>query len=235
MLVLCVLEHNGPDSMLYCDTYPGAFARGSTAEEALGKMGGELSSYFRWAGVMPGEDLDIRIIQDQDSDLRVCDADSDVIFHSERRTLTMEEYRYLKELALKSASDFQALYDAVPDKNLSDLKLRRTFYGEIPRTAEEMYRHTKNVNEYYFWEIGVDTDNEGSISECRIRGFEKLEKIPGFLEKPPVTGSYGEEWSLRKLLRRFLWHDRIHAKAMYRMAARTFGKDSIPDVFRFEK
>ena len=48
-------------------------------------------------------------------------------------------------------------------------------------------------------------------------------------------GSFDEEWSLRKVLRRFIWHDRIHGKAMYRMAVKTFGQDSVPDVFRFEK
>jgi hypothetical protein len=35
-----------------------------------------------------------------------------------------------------------------------------------------------------------------------------------------------------KQLRRFIWHDRIHAKAMYRMVIRTFG-ENIPNVFRF--
>ena len=31
-----------------------------------------------------------------------------------------------------------------------------------------------------------------------------------------------ETWTLRKLLRRFIWHDRIHARAMVRMMKRTF-------------
>ena len=73
---------------------------------------------------------------------------------------------------------------------------RQTFYGQVLRTVFEMYEHTKNVNEYYFGEIGV-------------------------------------EWSLRKLLRRFIWHDRIHAKAMYRMAIKTFGVDAVPNIFQF--
>lgn len=28
-------------------------------------------------------------------------------------------------------------------------------------------------------------------------------------------GVFKEEWSLRKVLRRFIWHDGIHAKAIY--------------------
>ena len=100
-------------------------------------------------------------------------------------------------------------------------------------TAEEMYRHTKSVNAYYFAEIGVEADNEGTIADCRKRGFEKLEQLPGFLEKEAEEGSYGEWWSLRKVLRRFLWHDRIHARAMYRMAVKTFGLEKIANPFGF--
>lgn len=233
MVISCVLEHNGPDSLLYAVELPGAFTRGATPEEALAKMAGECAAWCRWAGV-EASDFRIEIVQEQESDLNIRDADSDVIFDSERKALTMVEYRYLKGLAMKSAADFQRLFDAVTDKDRSCLPERKTFYGNVPRTARQMYEHTKNVNEYYFWEIGVDVDNEGTIAECRDRGFEKLETDPGFLEKPPGEGSYGEIWSLRKLLRRFLWHDRIHAKAMYRMALKTFGKASVPDVFRFE-
>lgn len=104
----------------------------------------------------------------------------------------------------------------------------------VPRTAEEMYQHTKNVNAYYWGEIGVDVDNGGTILENRLRGFETLEANPGFLAGDVVEGSYGEQWSLPKVLRRFLWHDRIHAKAMYRMGVKTFGADVIPNVFCFD-
>ena len=97
-----------------------------------------------------------------------------------------------------------------------------------------MYRHTRSVNAYYFEEIGVDADNDGTILDCRRRGFEALEKHPGYLENSVVEGSYGESWTLRKVLRRFIWHDRIHAKAMYRMAVKIFGEAAVPNVFCFE-
>lgn len=99
---------------------------------------------------------------------------------------------------------------------------------------EEMYQHTKNVNDYYFGEIGVNADNRGTILECREKGFALLEKTPDFLENKVWLGSYEEEWSLRKVFRRFLWHDRIHGKAMYRMALKTFGEGSVPNIYKFQ-
>lgn len=99
---------------------------------------------------------------------------------------------------------------------------------------EAVRRLIMNKYNEAFGEIGADVDNEGSILECRKRGFERLESIPNFLSNFLQEGSYGEMWSVRKVLRRFIWHDRIHAKAMWRMAIKTFEKNEIENVFRFE-
>ena len=232
-VVKCVWEHNGNDTLLHATNLPGAYARGASKEQAIEKMVSEVYSYLRWKGDSVPKNITVEIVQDAACDLQVCDADSDVIFDAEKKPLTMDEYTELKGLVLKSAEDFLSLFDSVPDKDKYDRHVRRTFYGQVPRTATEMYVHTKNVNEYYFAEIDVDADNEGTILDCRNRGFEALEAKVGFLENPVIAGSYGELWSLRKVLRRFLWHDRIHAKAMYRMAVRVFGEATIPDVFHF--
>lgn len=233
MKVKCIWEHNENDSLIYSVNFIGAYARGESREVAIAKMPQEIKDYLSWAGKDLNDDLSIEIVQEKISDLRISDADSDVIFDDEKLPLTIEEYVELKALAMKSAEDFLHLYMAIPDVNKSVLPFRETFYGHTPRTAKEMYEHTKNVNEYYFAEIGIDADNEGTISECRRKGFEQLELTDGFLEHGSVIGSYGEEWSLRKVLRRFIWHDRIHAKAMYRMAIKSFGVDSVPNIFYF--
>ena len=235
MKIKCVWEHNGDDSILYAGSFVGAFTRGASKEEAIRKMPDEIRRFQLWRGEAPLDEYDIEIVQEKESGLQIRDADSDVLFTTEKDPLSAEEYQYLKSLALKSAEDFHTLYDSFPDKHRSALPYRRTFYGPVPRTAEEMYQHTKNVNEYYFSEVGAEADNEGTIVSCRARGFEALESIPGYLSLETVTGSYDEQWSVRKVLRRFIWHDRIHAKAMYRMGILTYGADAIPDIFGFAR
>ena len=233
MKIECVWEHNDNDTLLYAVNLPGAYTRGASKEIAMEKMVAEARSYLQWKGLSIPRDITVEIAQDAACNLQICDADSDVLFAAEKAPLTMAEYLELKALALKSAEDFLKLYESIPDNNKSDAPIRRTFYGQVPRTASEMYAHTKNVNEYYFAEIEVDADNEGTILDCRRRGFEALEAKLGFLENPVIEGSYGENWTLRKVLRRFVWHDRIHAKAMYRMAVRQFGENAVKNVFRF--
>ena len=233
MTINCVWEHNGNDTLLYAVDYIGAYTRGETLEIAKAKMPGEIVSYLKWLGEDTSDNIEIVITQEKDSDLAIKDADSDVLFEREKVPLTADEYEKLKTLALKSAKDFLALYDSIPDKSATAIAERKTFYGQVPRTANEMYEHTKNVNEYYFAEIEVNADNNGTIYECRKRGFEALEAKPDFLVNAVIEGSYGEDWSLRKVIRRFIWHDRIHARAMYRMAIKVFGKNSIANPFRF--
>ena len=234
MEINCVWEHNGNDTLLYAVDYIGAYTRGENLKTAMAKMPQEIDSYLKWLGQDVAGDFEIVIVSNQASDLDIKDADSDVLFESEMAPLTPEEYKDLKALALKSAEDFYTLYESIPDQDRAFAAARKTFYGQVPRTAREMYLHTKNVNAYYFGEIDVDVDNDGTILACRRRGFEALEQQPDFLSNPVIEGSYGEKWTLRKVLRRFLWHDRIHGKAMYRMAVKMFGIDSIPDIFCFK-
>lgn len=233
MKVDCVFEHNGNDTLLHAIQCVGAFTRGESVEIALGKMENEIRAYLRWQGAPQPEAIEIKITQEWPTPLDVCDADSDAIFEEEKTPLTLQEYLALKALALKSAEDFLRLFEAMPDRNRSVLLPKKTFLGFKPLTALEMYVHTRCVNSYYFGEIHVDADQEGTILACRQRGFDALEQQENFLSNPVFPGSGDEYWSLRKVLRRFIWHDRIHAKAMYRMAEKTFGEGSVPDIFRF--
>jgi len=234
MIAHCVWEHNGADTLLYAIEYPGAFARGSSLDEALSKMPQEIACYLRWIGEDVPAQVKCVVSEEKESQLMIRDADSDVIFETERKPLDRAEYEQLKSIVLRSADDFQKLYDSLPDRHQSCLAARRSFYGQIPRTAQEMYIHTRDVNSYYFGEIGVAADHDGGIAECRRRGFLLLEQQKGFLDNPVLEGSYQELWSLRKMLRRFLWHDRIHAKAMWRMAKCTFPGQVTANPFMFE-
>ena len=233
MKIPCFWEHNRGDTLLYAVDLPGAFTRGESLSVAITKMPAEIESYLAWKGDPVPDLIEIVITEEKESELDIRDADSDAIFDREKTPLTREEYEVLKALALRSAKDFLALYESIPDKDAGLSPIRKTFYGQVPHTAREMYGHTKSVNAYYFGEIGIEADNEGDILSCRRRGFEALEAHPDFLHMPAAEGSYGEYWSLRKILRRFIWHDRIHARAMWRGACRMFGVNGIENPFRF--
>lgn len=231
----CFWEHNGDDTLLYSIDFLGAHTREPSLDIAKAKMFDEIHSFALWSGQELAEkQFELVISEEKTSELNVRDADTDAIFECETLPMSWDEYLRLKNLALKSAKDILSLYNSIPDKEFSCLPERKTFYGSIPRTAKEMYEHTKNVNAYYFGEIGIECNNDGDILSCRQQGFELLEKQADFLKNKPMVGSYNEMWSVMKMLRRFIWHDRIHAKAMYRMALKTFGEGSVPNIFCFK-
>ena len=45
MMIHCIWEHNGDDSLLYAVEPIGAYARGENLDTALKKMPGEVASY----------------------------------------------------------------------------------------------------------------------------------------------------------------------------------------------
>ena len=228
------LEYNGKGCLLWSLECPGAFARGATREEAIAKFPADVEAFCRWAGwKLPDGPVEIAEEKYQ-PEMKIEDADSDLLFESECQPLTQEEYEILRALVLQSAADFDALYASIPDPDAPLGEARKTFYGDYPNTARAMYRHTSSVTAYYVGEVGAEVDNLPGFYDNRLNGLAALEQLPDFLSLPAVEGSYGELWSVRKVLRRFLWHDRIHARAMYRRAKLLWG-DRIPDPFRFEK
>lgn len=227
------LEYNDNGCLLWSLDCPGAFARGESREEACAKLPYDIAAYCRWSGQTPPTG-DVLVVEEKHQpELKVEDADSDMLFASERLPMSREEYDILAGLVLRSARDFDTLYASIPDPDRPLGEARTTFYGEYPNTARTMYEHTNRVTAYYVGELGAEVDNLPGFYENRVNGLNAIESIPDFLNLPVIEGSYDELWSLRKVLRRFLWHDRIHARAMYRRAKAVWG-DQIANPFRFD-
>lgn len=234
MRIRAAVEHNEMGYLIYAENLPGAFTRGRTREEALDKLPDEVKRYLLWAtGAVPeGMTADIRVVQEEKSSLDIHQADSEIIFDSEKTPLSEEEYRKMRDLAFKSARDFRMLYDSIPEPDRTSLPVRQCFYGHVPRTAREMYIHTNQVTGSYLDGL-VDIRNLQDIYDNRLAAFRQLEGVSGYLDNKVYEHPYGEPWSLKKALRRFLWHDRIHAKAMYHMARGIWG-ETIANPFHFD-
>jgi hypothetical protein len=231
-----IAEYNENGAMLWADSYPGAFSRGETVSKALEKFPKALSEYARWAHGAPLPNLaesDFVVTHAYQTALKVEDADSDVLFPSERLPMDMTEYTQKKQLCIRSAQDFEKLFASIPQKDRALRKSRRTFYGKIPCSAREMAEHTNRTLEYYADAVGVPFENEGGLLENRKRLFRALESTQDFLAPKVYTASDGELWTRKKLMRRILWHDRIHARALWRLAITFWQKDRIENPFFF--
>ena len=232
MAIQAIIEYNDKGFLVYADGFPGTFTRGREKSEAIQKLPREVEIYCRWAGRLCPNESTVNVIEEEYKDIAIEDADTEVLFESEKSPMSDEDYRELKSLVFKSAEDVLAVYNSIPDRNRPLMPPREAFHGAVDVTAREMLAHINGVTQYYITQIGVSHKNLPDLQINREAAFAALEKPAGFLDSNPVTGSFGEVWSLRKVLRRFIWHDRIHIKAMYRRA-NLIWEGKIKDPFSF--
>ncbi|MDG6940012.1 MAG: hypothetical protein JRN39_06390, partial [Nitrososphaerota archaeon] len=87
-----------------------------------------------------------------------------------------------------------------------------------PSTIREVFDHVNGTQYYYLARTGIvpgrGVDDFGPRRELCIRKVEELYHQRG---NSRVWQADGESWTLKKMLRRFVWHDRIHGKAIVRM------------------
>ena len=75
-------------------------------------------------------------------------------------------------------------------------------------------------------------ENLPDLYANRMQALAEVELLPDFLSGRVYIAPDGESWTLRKLLRRFLWHDRIHARAMWRTASALW-ESQVANPFHF--
>ncbi len=62
MIINCVWEHNGNDTLLYSVDHIGAYTRGEGLKIAKAKMPQEIVSYCKWLGVDAADEIEIVIV-----------------------------------------------------------------------------------------------------------------------------------------------------------------------------
>jgi len=218
MVIKLVSEYNDKGILMQFPGFPGAYTRGDTEHIAYGKARQELLEYAKWANIIiPQENIEIADRVKAKSDLQINDADSEILLDIDRQRLSESEFERWCKLVILSANCVKKLYDSITDKNwVQAEKLRCSFLGNPPSTAHEMFLHIDVVCWYYLSRIGIDENfDNGKLIENRMKCMDLLQN--NYSAKVfRVFKIDGEYWTETKVLRRFIWHDRIHAKALYR-------------------
>ena len=173
-----------------------------------------------------GHPIERRPATPRDAEVPTC------VLEADCAPMTEADYAAAKLLVLKSARDFCTLFESIPNPDISPRAPRTSFYGPVPRTPREMYDHTNSTTAYYMAAFGIPFENMPDLYANRLQALAEIEDREELLTGRICTAPDGERWTLRKLLRRFLWHDRIHARAMWRTAAPLWGS-AVADPFGF--
>ncbi len=234
------LETNGKGFHGYLVELPGAFVRGSTEKQAVSKIPSEAESYLHWLGLERSSFPEAQIVQRHQCRLMVEDADNEILLHADRDVLSPRGYRDLVELVRFSGITFTLLYESAVMKDwVDEARDRRTFYGTNKKTIREIHDHVKRTQHYYLSRLNIPVVWKEREDFMEIRE-SYLDKTRLLLEKNDSSRVYvvdDEEWTLKKVLRRFVWHDRIHGKAITRILEKQRGLGVIGDYvdpFRFD-
>lgn len=223
--VSVALETNGKGFIGFIVELPGAFVRGRTEDEALSKVGKEITAYMRWLGVKEKASYGCRVVQRHRSKLMVEDADNELILEEDKCAMKEEEFQKLRNLVAYSGDTFLKLYNNARYKDwVDEARIRKTFWGDNPKTIREIFEHVRLTQYYYLSRTKVTfSEREKEFLKIRQMCLKKIEGLWRKFDNSLVFEMENELWTLKKVLRRLVWHDRIHGKAMTRILERQKG------------
>ncbi len=143
-----------------------------------------------------------------------------ILLDDDSRAISQSDFQHLVELATYSGLTFTKLYDSARLKDwVDEARIRTTFYGDNKKTINEIFYHVKRTQYYYLSRTGPSFREDEAEPFMNIRNY-CLETLDGLFRENGNAKLYGvddEKWTLKKVLRRFIWHDRIHGKAITRI------------------
>jgi len=218
-IVSIAFETNGRGYIGFIAELPGAFVRGRTEEEALSKVDGEVKVYLKWLGIEQKWSYDSVIVQRHQSSLMIEDADCEILLNIDKETMSGEDFTNLIDLVSYSGETFLKIYTNAKFKDwIDETRIRKTFYGENPKTLQEIFNHVKGCQYYYLSRAKIAFEKtEEDFMKIRDFCLRKIEELYIRNDNSLIFEADNELWTLKKILRRFLWHDRIHGKAMTRI------------------
>jgi len=234
------LETNGLGFLGFMIELPGAFVRGETERNALSKVHAEASAYSRWARNPSEPPSEVMVVQRHNCKLHVEDADGEILLDADRGVMGKAEFKTLADLAIYSGETFDRIYAASELKDWVDTaRIRLTFNGQAPKTIREIFEHVNRTQKYYLSRAGLGLPEETRDNFLGIRRncLARLEELFNQTGNSAVFNVRDEEWTLKKILRRFIWHDRIHGKSIYRILRKQENSGltgRIEDPFRFD-
>jgi hypothetical protein len=214
-----VFETNNKGFMCWIPELPGAFVRGATRDEVYPKLAAEMAAYAEWLSIpVPSHNVEREEVVVTSAVVE--DGDTNILLETDREPYgAAADFDRECRLMSLSARRVQQIYDRCIRRDaVVPTKVRKTYYGDVHATIEGQYKHVVGCQQYYLENIRIAGEVRGDLVASRERVLDAL-RAKYRAESNPLYREPDEDWTLRKVARRIIWHDRIHARAMSRMDA----------------
>jgi len=211
-------ETNGKAFMGWLDELIGSYVRGKTIEEANDHISDELCDYCKWLE-LENEGFSVGTWTIVHNNAVIEEGDSYIILDNEKSERVEDDrFEILMNYLTISAENTNSIYQNSKEVNKCVEKMAApTFNGGDHSTIRKQMLHIISAQEYYLRNIGIDITLPKSIISCR------KEVIGYLMDKNAREGNKiyqakdGELWTITKVIRRIIWHDRFHAREINEM------------------
>ena len=211
--------------MAHVPELPGCFAVGSTREETLERLRGAITECLTWlaehreapAPSAESEQVEIEVVEE------VSTADSYprkpsepvALFAADQEPISHHDLQTAVRLMEHARRDLLEFLQGVPD----DLLRWRT--GPDEWSIAETLLHMANVEASYLARLEEESQQSPfpQLTAVRSWAYHRLSRLTE-AELSRLTTHRGEKWSVRKVVRRFLEHDREHTAYIRSLLAR---------------
>jgi predicted RNase H-like HicB family nuclease/uncharacterized damage-inducible protein DinB len=226
------LEHGNQWWYAHVAELPGCFTRGSTREVVLASLGEVTTKHLAFLkahgrGQEAGSS-GFAVIEEVDDIPELGESGGAVaLFTSDQLLVSAQEFDMFLSLMQWNREELLALVQPVPE----DARTARALPGK--RTLNETLRHVMNAEEWYISRLGRGIQKEYEAYVRSLRPGRRREAIPerlvttrqgavqtlkglfargklGIFTRAAYTSHPEEEWTFRKVLRRFVEHEREH-------------------------
>ena len=194
---------------------PGCFARGSSRDNAIRHSPRAIADYFNWRdGYQRVTDeaasqLQVTVVEEFDNYETLDGYWVNSFFEYDRRIVSHAEMDDVRWLLSCTRSDLVSAVRRVPASDL-DHPLPDERFGSVLGILS----HVATAENWYLNKLGLGYpkselagDAFGLLDQVRRRTVLSLSRLA---DKTDVREVHGELWSSRKIVRRMLWHERVH-------------------------
>ncbi len=228
-----LLCETGPDgsTQIFVRELPGCYSRAPTFDDAVAKAPLKIREFLEWLqkhGERVTEDarsIETEVAEVVKGNWPVNMGDSQALFEADLTPLHREEVDRCVRFMKYAREDFMNLYSDQPKESLEWKPDTAT-----PRNIKRIAEHVADCSLFYLERVKPRRSSEwpltflevaDELSTMRLLNLtdEEMSCKVSYHEPGEWTGMHEPEgWTARKVLRRFIWHERLHTATIRKLA-----------------
>ena len=239
-LIDAIIEYNTSGALLHFVDFPGAYSRGKDIHTAFLNAYDEIEIYSKWANNPIKNNFEIVIPNTYLANprLNLSNGHSEILIANDKEKFSEETFEKWCALAEYSAECFENLYTAISDKtwNMPEEKKDVFYSHETLTNAEDVYNHVCDCHKKFLEPTGCKCRilKKDGYYDNRKKCISAIKDFYTTCDKADISKKGKEEWTINKVIRKYIWHDRLHARGLYDYSKELgMKKKDIPNVYCF--